>query len=652
MTTHYSNIFNQFRAQDFFQSEKWQKTYDDFQQDIIKTSLFFQTEYKQHLKVVVKNKDPYLYLVEVFALWTIQKIPILISPKATVHAEQSLLNQLALIPVEQEALILFTSGTTNLPKGIALTFSNLHFQVITFTNFFSSKPHEVYLLNLPLNHIGGLMLCLRSFLSGGKISTIESHVFSYISLVPHQLDSWMNNLLLLKNMAQAKAILIGGAAIHPLLKERADTMSLPIYETYGMTESTSFIAINGKIMPDRELVINKEGHICIKGPMLAAGTYCDQSFHAMPEWLETNDLGLLDSSNENALVLIGRKGTTLISGGENISSSEILNIVLSIPGIQDAHVCAISDEKWGDLIVLLYESMVERKQEIEQVFSEKLHPYHIPKFFFKTTLNNLNETKITYQQITEHAYKLFLKNIFSHTYNFISEDKPTLVILHGFMENKDDWSFFTTDAYNVLTIDLPGHGETNISHFSSLHEILTRLRDFILLYSDRPVLLGYSMGGRIALNLSINYLKPKKLILISASMGLNTEEEKYIRLTADLKLFDKISDTYSLKQFFIDWYSHPMFLPYFKSPNFVSDIEKKSSANFKQWASSLRFFSQGNFPLKAEELPLVPIFFIVGSEDEKYAKTSRPNQEIIIGAGHNPHKTHTQKLIFKINNVL
>ena len=160
------------------------------------------------------------------------------------------------------------------------------------------------------------------------------------------------------------------------------------------------------------------------------------------------------------------------------------------------------------------------------------------------------------------------------------------------------------------------------------------------------------MGGRVALNLTEHYLKPELLILISASLGLETKMAQEQRLEQDLNLFKKISESYTLLEFFRDWYSAPMFLPYLKSKNFEKDILDKSTNNYKSWEASLRFFSQGNFPLKKVPTFTYPIHYISGSEDKKYLNSGVTNQMHILRAGHNPHKTHPAELLLKLANIL
>jgi O-succinylbenzoic acid--CoA ligase len=648
MNTAFLRFLTQFQHLDFFQSEKIAKTYFEFHEDIKTQATLTQKNYPKDLRVVVKNSDQYLFLVEIFAVWFIGKIPILLSTKETTHSEQILLNQVGAgqNSANNEALVLFSSGSTGTPKGISLTFENLLFQAQSFHNLFASTLGEIYFLNLPLNHIGGLMVCMRAFFSGGKISTTKSLPFSYISLVPLQLDLWIKNTTMLDSLLKAKAILIGGAPLRPSLKEKALSLQLPIYETYGMTETTSFVAINGRILTDREMRLASDGTVLIKGPMLAAGYYLGQTFHPIPEWFETSDLGFFDE--EKNFHPNGRKNSFLISGGENINPHVIEKIALEIEDIQEVYAVGIPDEKWGDLVVLLYKSTEDNTRELKNILTKKLHPYHLPKFFLKTNFASTDQLKVTRPFLNELAYELFLKNIFSHSYTFTSCEKPTMVVLHGFMENKDDWEFLSkrfSSTHNILTIDLPGHGKTELTYFSSLHEILTRLRDFILLFSRKPIFLGYSMGGRIALRLSEDYLTPEKLILISASQGLTSALEQQERFCSDLKLFDKINETYSLKNFFTEWYSAPMFRPYYESANFKSDIEEKSKGDFKSWARSLKYFSQGNFPLKRVPNLSCPVFYISGSADKKYSMQNVSHNHLTIeGAGHNPHKTHVENL--------
>jgi 2-succinyl-6-hydroxy-2,4-cyclohexadiene-1-carboxylate synthase len=651
----YKEIFFRFKDNIFFSHENINKTYFDFQEEITNQALIFKQHNLQLKKMVVKNSNPYSLLVEVFALWSLNKTPVLISPKTTDINENLLLDQINLEDnfIEDEAFILFTSGSTDIPKGVSITFSNLNSQIESFSNYFKTIAGEKYLLNLPLNHVGGLLLSLRAFYNGGTISTHSNSPYTYISLVPHQFDQWINDPTLLPFLQRSKAILIGGAILSSALKKRALKLDLPIFETYGMTETTSFIALNGEILPGSELKILDDGTISIKGPMLAAGYYQNKQFIRMPTWFETTDNGAFDENNK--FTFTGRKGNILISGGENISTAEINKVALSIPGVKQAYSTGVPDERLGDLVTLLYESELDLTKELKDQLSKALHPYHVPKYIFNINFTDKNKLKYSDQEIKELAYQNFLKQIFSHTYILNSHYLPTIVIFHGFMESKEDWIFLTLklrDSYNFLIIDLPGHGQTEITPFSSLNEILTRLRDFICLFSPSPILLGYSMGGRIALNLAENYLLPQRLILISASLGLNSNDEKVERLKSDLALFNKIENNYNLKNFFRDWYSNPMFLPYKKSLNFEKEISDKSKNNYKSWEASLKFFSQGNFPLKKTSDFSYPVFYLCGSEDKKYSDIKIANYFLISGAGHNPHKTHPAKLTEKLVNIL
>jgi 2-succinyl-6-hydroxy-2,4-cyclohexadiene-1-carboxylate synthase len=650
----FAEIFNNFSDLVFFQSENFIKTYNDFKQDIIRQVKKLDTTSGPKSKIVVKNSDQYFFLVEVFALWSIQKTAILISPKATHLSEQALLSQL---PPEDdrdadstEALILFTSGSTDTPKGVSISFSSIEFQASSFATYFKASHREVYFLNLPLNHVGGLMLCLRAFFTGGVVSTIASHKFSYISLVPHQLEQWISDPVLMQLLASAKAILIGGATLSSSLRTKAADFLLPVFETYGMTETTSFVAINGKILPERELLVAEDGSISIKGRMLATGFYSKQKFYKISEVFTTNDLGYFDEKNN--FFFKGRRSSLLVSGGENISTHEIENAARAISGVKTAYVCSIPDEKWGDLVTLLYESTEQQYIDIKKLISPYLLPYHLPKFIFQTKFNTPPELKISLSELKQMAYELFLRNIFSCHHTFRSNDLPTIVVFHGFMESKADWAFFDHEKYNVLTIDLPGHGQTKIENFSSLDEILTRLRDFIFLFTRTPIMIGYSMGGRIALNLCENYLTPDKLILISSSLGLDSSELKGDRLNSDLKLFDKINANYTLSHFLYDWYSTPMFNVFRNSENFSQEISNKCHWDYKTWARALHFFSQGNFPLKKVSAFTYPVFYISGSEDLKYSQTMISSHQIIEGSGHNPHKTHAQSLVKYLSNIL
>jgi O-succinylbenzoic acid--CoA ligase len=245
---------------------------------------------------------------------------------------------------------LATSGTTGAKFAMHSLENHLANARSTHRDLMLEKE-DGYLVSLPLYHIGGLSLLLRSFLAncdlvlaGGARERV-----THISFVPTQLKRFLEKKEAYPNL---KAILLGGAVIPLSLCEEAE--ELPLYLTYGMTEMTSQIAtkrflvedgINfGYPLPGREVKIGEDGEVFVRGETLFLGYYGRPS-PLVDGWLPTQDLGSL---NEKGLTILGRKDRMLISGGENIYPEEIERAFLSLSEVTSAVVSKRVDKEFGE----------------------------------------------------------------------------------------------------------------------------------------------------------------------------------------------------------------------------------------------------------------------------------------------------------------
>ncbi len=569
------------------------------------------------------------------------------------------------------AAIVFSSGTTSLPKGVALSFGNLYFSSLGFSEFFQQNETHCSLINLPHHHVGGLMILWRAFFSGGSLTTNIHSPIDFISLVPLQLKKYIEDPILLSILKKIKVILVGGAPLTENLKSRASLEKINLFETYGMTESTSLLTINGQTLPYREVRINEEGFFEIRGATKALGTFTKNQFTPIPDdWYKTRDKGSV--SPDGFFKFQSREDLIFISGGENINPLLIEEIVKENSHIKDCYLVALPDEKWGEMGVLLYElydqNSIICSNELDEYLKDRLHPHHRPKFLFQTNLTIENQIKIKRSDLKIIALDLYLKHIFSYEFKG-NVDSPIVVFLHGFMEEKSDLeeiSTFNTLDYSSLLIDLPGHGETKIKNFYSQNDFFTKLSKFILIFSKKPILYGYSMGGRIALHLSLHYLTPKELFLESSGLGLKDSNEKSQRLSQDLSQFDTMNST-SILQFLYQWYKNPIFGDYIHFPHFQNNIEKKAKHDFQEWRDSQAYLSAGALPTWPENLQILininfKLCYIYGENDLKYAQAAKVlssslsanklSLHMVDSASHNPHKTHPHEIIKILTNSL
>ena len=349
-----------------------------------------------------QNEFSFFYLI---GLWIIGATPALISPKAapeeikyfsqsanlkTILSPKKLSREKLSTPSfnSESAAILFTSGSTGLPKALSLTFDNLFYSALGSNKFYGIDESDKYLLTLPLNHVGGLMVFIRCLTSGSCLifssdleSSIIKHSPSLISLVPTQLIRLLRSSEVVTTLKKAKAILIGGDH----LPEKYFSSELPLSITYGLSESTAQVAgsIPGtqkmKILPYREIIISSKGQIGIKGRTRFAHYLNQDDPFDNEDIYWAQDQGSLKNG---FLKISGRLDDLFICGGENITPAEIEKALLKIDQIERAKVIPIKDEEYGQIPFAFYQSNTDLKDP-SNILKKLLPAYKIPKFFLR-----------------------------------------------------------------------------------------------------------------------------------------------------------------------------------------------------------------------------------------------------------------------------
>ncbi|MEG3902575.1 2-succinyl-6-hydroxy-2,4-cyclohexadiene-1-carboxylate synthase [Microcoleus sp. B4-C5] len=246
-----------------------------------------------------------------------------------------------------------------------------------------------------------------------------------------------------------------------------------------------------------------------------------------------------------------------------------------------------------------------------------------------------------------------------NNYNFYysltrNNNQQTILFLHGFTGNFQDFSrviSLLSKNYCCLAVDLPGHGETRVSDDESCYNISNTAQALIHLLDDLQIgkclLLGYSMGGRLALYMTLHFPERfEKVVLESASPGLKTEKERSHRLEADSQIAQKLENS-NIKDFLFNWYEIPLFKSLKNSPNFDKLIETRLANNPLELAKSLRNMGTGNQPSLWEKLAQnqIPILLLAGEYDDKFITINTEmaslcpaaTLEIVPKAGHNIH---------------
>lgn len=314
---------------------------------------------------------------------------------------------------DQTVLVLFTSGTTGEPKGVRITPKNLFASATASAFRLGVAPDDRWLCCLPPYHMGGLAPVVRTAIYGTTLlvqrefdvdetqEALRRYGGTGISLVPTQLqrlldDGWSPR-------PQLGTVLLGGAPASESLLERALEVGVPVYPTYGMTETTSQIATarpstvrthpetvgqplfctTVTVLDDGDPVeAGAQGEIAVDGPTVTPGYLdADRTRAAFcKHGLRTGDVGRLDEDEH--LTVLGRLDDQIQTGGKLVAPAEVRSALLSHPAIDDAAVVGIEDREWGERVAALVtegESEVLSPQAIETHCREELAGYKIPK---------------------------------------------------------------------------------------------------------------------------------------------------------------------------------------------------------------------------------------------------------------------------------
>jgi len=306
------------------------------------------------------------------------------------------------IPFSQEASVIFTSGSTGKPRGIVHTVGNYVYSALGTNACIGMEPTDRWLLSLPLFHVGGVMIWVRTLLSGSAsilpemLKRIDAAVLasspSVLSLVPTQLIRFLASEDIVRILQKAKSIMLGGAPSPVWLIDKALDLGIPVMPTYGSTESCAQVTgvardadrksylTAGRSLADREVRIAEDGTILLGGKTLFHRYINDSPEIRTTEnrFFRTADAGYIDPDGN--LVVLGRKDGIFISGGENISPFEIENALLAMDSIGTAIVVPVPHREFGRVPWAFVEmSGPFDETKISSALKARLPGYKVPK---------------------------------------------------------------------------------------------------------------------------------------------------------------------------------------------------------------------------------------------------------------------------------
>lgn len=227
-------------------------------------------------------------------------------------------------------------------------------------------------------------------------------------------------------------------------------------------------------------------------------------------------------------------------------------------------------------------------------------------------------------------------NVEGVSYNVVvkgNDDAPAVILLHGFTGDYTTWNSLCgalKDSFRVIAIDLLGHGKTDSPSTPERYEMEHAANDIVqlmdLLRIDHAHLLGYSMGGRLALGVAARYpTRIKSLLLESSSPGLKAEGEKEARIRSDESLATRILEE-GIDSFIDYWENIPLFQTQRKLPGPVQEKirDQRLQNNPVGLANSLKGFGTGKQPSLWQYLDKqqIPVLLMCGSLDRKFCNIS------------------------------
>lgn len=321
--------------------------------------------------------------------------------------------------LEQVHTIIYTSGTTGNPKGVMLTYGNHWWSAIASSLNLGLHNNDCWLLCVPVFHVSGLSILMRSVIYGISVDihkafdpvkinkAIKHNQVSIISVVSIMLTRMLDELIDLSYPSTLRCVLLGGGPVPQDLLLQSQKRNIPVFQTYGMTETASQIATLGpeyltsklgsagkalfpaqlKIIKDeKEQKAGEAGEIVVKGPNVTKGYYGNQqeTNKAIKDgWFYTGDLGYKDE--DGFLYVLDRSDDLIISGGENVYPAEIESVILMHPAVEDVGVAGRNDEKWGKAPVAFVKVKSNQKvteEELREFCRMKLAGYKVPTDFY------------------------------------------------------------------------------------------------------------------------------------------------------------------------------------------------------------------------------------------------------------------------------
>jgi len=251
------------------------------------------------------------------------------------------------------ALVISTSGASGRPRLVELSRPAVEAAVGSSLRALGAGAGDGWVSCLPLAHIGGLLVVLRTLLGGVPLSFRAARElepaggYPFISIVPTQLARALDAGA---DLGGYRAMVVGGGGMEADLHQRAGARGFRCTVTYGLTQSCGGVVYDGLPLPGVGMRVTDAGEVQLGGPTLLSG-YRDGSGAGLTAdgWLPTGDAGWIDGGGR--LHLHGRIDDLIVTGGENVWPGEVEAALRSHPAVADGAIFGRPDASWGQRVV-------------------------------------------------------------------------------------------------------------------------------------------------------------------------------------------------------------------------------------------------------------------------------------------------------------
>ncbi|MBW3602786.1 MAG: AMP-binding protein [Actinobacteria bacterium] len=257
------------------------------------------------------------------------------------------------------ALVVATSGSSGEPKGVLLSHAALRASARAGARRLASGPGDRWLCCLPLGHVAGIQVLVRSALLGTPAvmhprfdpdTVAGQRGVSLVSLVPPMLSRLLDAGA---DLGRFRRILLGGAPAPRSLLRRAAAAGATVVTSYGLTETCGGCVYDGRPLDGVKVSLADDGRVHVAGPVLMSGyrgaSGADDGVAIRDGWLRTADVGRW--LPDGRLRVLGRLDDVIVTGGENVVAAEVEDLLTDHPGVAQVAVLGRPDPRWGQRVV-------------------------------------------------------------------------------------------------------------------------------------------------------------------------------------------------------------------------------------------------------------------------------------------------------------